>query len=212
MSGYCDSSDVFAYGLPRGSVPNPGRVAASALASTDAITLDVHGFDAGDPVVLRALDGGSLPSPLVSGTTYYAIPVDDSTFQLSASSGGAAIPLTTDGAGVVVTAPLPVASAISWASRVIDDMLPAHVVPLEAPYPDIVRMTAAELAGGKLAARGGFASVALTSVVDAAQKRLARWAQGIPIRGTNAPKAAGLAVSVSTPLVDSTGWRTFGGL
>ena len=40
------------------------------------------------------------------------------------------IDLTTDGDSVLVIAPLPVAEAITWASRIIDDMqLGAHVTP-----------------------------------------------------------------------------------
>ncbi len=32
---YSTVSDLYAFGLPRGALPNPGRLAASALASTD---------------------------------------------------------------------------------------------------------------------------------------------------------------------------------
>jgi hypothetical protein len=185
---------------------------ASASASANTIALDVHGFDEGDPVSFRAEAGGSLPAPLVEGTTYYAVPAGDNAFSVAATAGGAAIDLTTAGALYIVIAPLPIAPAIAWASRVIDDMLPAHIVPLTEPVPEIVRMTAAELAAGKLASRGGFASKSLTEIVDLARKRLERWAQGIPIRGENAPEPAGLAVSATAPYRDVRGWQRFGGL
>lgn len=212
MAAYCAPADLYANGLPRGAVANPGRLAASALAATNAFTLDVHGFDAGDPVALRAEAGGALPAPLAEGVTYYAAPLSESTFALSATPGGAALDLTTDGVRVVVIAPLPVAQAIEWASRIVDDMLPAHVVPLEAPYPEIVVMTTAELAAGKLVARSGGASVSLSSIVDAATARVARWAKGVPVRGDHSPPRAGLAARASIPYSDPTDWNRFGGL
>jgi len=43
--------------------------------------------------------GGALPSPLVAGTTYYVINGTTGSCQLSATSGGAAINLTTNGTG-----------------------------------------------------------------------------------------------------------------
>ena len=42
-----------------------------------AVTLDEHAFATNDPLTFRAQAGGSLPAPLVEGTTYYAIEVDD---------------------------------------------------------------------------------------------------------------------------------------
>jgi len=211
---YCEESDVYAYGVPRGALPHEGRVAAAASASTDAIELDGHGFASGDELSLRAEAGGSLPSPLAEGTTYYALPVDGDHFQVAATSGGAAIDLTTVGGNIVVVVPLPIALAVAWASRLIDDMLPAHVVPLESPYPELVRMTCAELAAGKLAQLTGATSESLAATLDAAHKRLARWGRSVPIRGTNAPDPAGLATTAAATATatDARGWRRFGGL
>jgi hypothetical protein len=209
---YCSLSDLFDFGFPRGSVSNPARIADHALASTNALTIDEHGFETDDPILVRPdASGGVLPVPLAEGVTYYAIPLTQSTFSLAATAGGSAINLTTDGIRVAVIAPLPVDAAIEFASRLIDDMLPAHVVPLSAPVPAIIRMTAGELAAGKLAGRGGYTSKALSDIVAEATKRLARWGQGVPIRGTDAPAAAGLAVTASVPYKDVTGWNTFGG-
>lgn len=212
-ASYCVASDLYAHGLPRGAVANPARLAASALASTDEITLDEHGLEADQRVTFRTEgDDGALPAPLVEGTTYYAIPRTDSTFALAATAGGSAINLTADGENVLVVVPLPIAESIAWASRVIDESLPEHVVPLVAPYPEIVVMTCAELAAGKLSGRDGFVAKPLADIVDAATKRLARWAAGVPIRGENAPEPAGLAVTATTPYLDSRGWNKFGGL
>jgi hypothetical protein len=154
----------------------------------------------------------------VALTTYYAIALDDNQFQVSATVGGPAIDLTTAGARVLVIARLPVAAAIEWASRVIDEMLPAHVVPLSEPVPDIVRMTCAEIAAGKLAGRGGTTSKSLTEIVDAARKRLESWARGVPVRGPNAPSthtnqaAVATAATLSSACLDPMGWNRFGGL
>lgn len=211
---YCSRGDLHAFGLPRGALPNPGRLIASVNTSADSLSLDVHGFEDDDPVTFRAEAGGSLPAPLVEGTTYYVVALTDSTFSVATSAGGSVIDLTSAGSAsrILVIAALPVEAAIDWASRIIDDLLPAHVVPLAEPYPEVVRMTCAELAAGKLLTFTGGTSASLTAMVDAATKRLERWAKGVPIRGDNAPKAAGLASSTALPHSDPQGWRRYGGI
>lgn len=211
MTDYCEARDVYAHGLPRGAVPNPARLAESVSSSADAITLSEHGFSLNDPVSFRAEAGGLLPAPLAEGTTYYAVPLDDSRFSVAATEDGAAIDLTTAGANVLVMAPLPMASAITWASHIIDDMLPAHVVPLDVDaIPEIVRMTCAELAAGKLARYSGAESKPLMEIVDAATKRLERWGKGVPIRGAVEPPHANLAASTTAPYRDRRGWNRNG--
>lgn len=209
---YADPADLYQYGLPRGALRSGGRLAGSVSAADDSIELDGHGFADDDPVSFRAESGGTLPAPLAEGVEYRAIALDASFFRVAATAGGAAIDLTTSGSGVVVIAPLPIAGALDWASRVIDDMLPAHVVPLSAPYPEIVRMTCAELAAGKLLTLTGQASKSLAEMVDFAQRRLARWAKGVPVRGTNAPAPASLAQGATLPYYDARGWARYGGL
>lgn len=215
MALYCEEKDLWDFGVPRGSIPNAGRLAAEppASASTDRIELDGHGFASGDPVSFRAEGGGSLPAPLVAGTIYYALPYSEGYFQVSATAGGAAIDLTTAGEGVVVLTPLPIDAAIEFASALIDDMIPSHAVPLTAPYPPIITMTCAELAAAKLAARSGAASVSLTGTADAARKRLERWAQGVPVRGTgaSAQTPTNLAQSAVAPALDVRGYTRWGG-
>lgn len=212
MSDYCDPADLYSYGLPRGALPNSGRPLRSASASADTFALDAHGFDVDDALRLRAEAGGSLPLPLEAGVEYFAIPVHDGAFKVSATAGGAAIDLQTNGSNFLVIAALPIAKAIAWASRVIDDMLPSHLVPLALPVAEIVRMTAAELAANKLLLRAGAASKSLTEIADQARKRLERWSKGVPIRGENAPEPAGLATSATATLSDARGWNRFGGL
>ena len=72
--------------------------------STVTITAPNHGFSTQDPVVYTA--GGSNPiSGLISGTTYYAIRVDDNSFKLASSSanagGGTALTITGSSGGSV---------------------------------------------------------------------------------------------------------------
>lgn len=210
MTDYCSRSDLYDFGVPRGAIPNPGRLALSVLASTDRIKLDVHGFETGTPVTFRAESGGSLPPELVEGATYYTIEVNEAEFSVSATEGGAPLNFSVNGTRVLVISPLPVAARIAWASRLIDDMLPAHLVPLTAPVPEIVRITAAELAAYGLGYGQGAVSKTLTELVDVARKRLERWAAGVPIRGENAPEPAGLAASASVPYSDARGWNRYG--
>lgn len=210
--GYCESRDLYDYGLPRGAVANPGRLLDSVNASSNACALDVHGFDADDLIQFRAEAGGVLPTGLTEGVTYFAKPIDDNHFQVAATAGGAAIDVTDAGENTLVIAPLPIAAAIEWASRVIDDMLPAHVVPLPAPYHSLIVSTCAELAAGKLASRGGYVSKALSDIRDAAIKRLERWAKNVEIRGDNAPAPAQGAAVATVPYDDSRGWNRFGGI
>jgi hypothetical protein len=180
--------------------------------SANTIELDGHGLVDDDVVTFRAESGGALPSPLVEGTSYFAAPVDEHRFQVAATAGGSVLDLTTAGSKTIAIVPSPVAAAIRWASRMIDDMLPAHLVPLTAPYPEVIRMTCAELAASKLLALSGTASKTISEIADAARKRLERWGRGIPIRGDNAPPAANLACSAVAAPLDTRGWRQYGGI
>lgn len=209
---YCTQADLHAYGLPRGSFSNPGRLVHAVSLSLSAFELGDHEFVDGDAVVLRAEAGGSVPSPLASGTTYYVLVIDSNRFRLSAAVGGSPITLLSSGSGIIVGSDLPYAGAIQWASRMIDDMIPAALVPLSAPYSEIVVMTAAELACGKLGFFTGVGGSSLSQTLDFCQKRLARWAKGVPIRGTSAPTPAHLAVSSTSLGQYQPAWNRYGGI
>lgn len=211
-SAYCTQSDLYAFGVQRGALANPSRLIHEIAADADAFTLDVHGFDLNDQVIFRVQTGGTVPDPIVEGATYYAIPVDEYTFQVSATPDGAAIDLTSAGERVQVLAPMPVASAIEWASHIVEDMLPASVVPLEEPYPPLVVATTAELAAHKLLTRTGSASKVMGEMIDDAQKRLTRWGKGVPVRGEGEQPPANLAAS--SKAIQSTrasAWDRYGG-
>jgi hypothetical protein len=67
-------------------------ITGSAIAG-DTITVPGHGYLANDMVVLSGLSGGA---PLVNGNLYFVKTPTLNTFQLSLTSGGAAIDLTSD--------------------------------------------------------------------------------------------------------------------
>lgn len=90
------SAGTFRGGMPAGS---DQPVAFTALASSDVFTAPGHPYVNGDEVVVIDTGGSSLPTGVVEGTVYFVIGVSGQTFQLSATSGGAAINLTADGAG-----------------------------------------------------------------------------------------------------------------
>lgn len=182
MTAYAARSDVYKYGLPRGSLGNPGRLVASSLAATSTIELIEHGFELNDAVTLRATDGGVLSSPLVAGAVYYVIPITDSTFQLAATSGGSAITLTTDGVSMVVCIDLPFDDLLEYYSRFADGFLPAHAVPLASPYPITIVAIVAELTAAKLQILSGIVSESMHLAELSAKAKLERFAAGIPVR------------------------------
>ena len=211
--GYCVRSDLFSFGLPRGTIPNSGRLVLSVDVTANAMALGDHEFATGDPLVFRAEMNGSMPAPLVAGTRYYAIALTDGTFQVSATISGAAIDLTTAGSEVLVSSPLPIDESIEWGAEVINQALVNHAVPLTAPFPPIIVMTNAELAAAKLGLFSGGTAKSITDMMASATARLEKWSKGVSLRGANtAPtERTNLAASASVPYNDSRGWNRFGG-
>jgi len=79
-------------------------LACTAVASTDVITTQaVHGFSAGDNVEFEAALGTAVPTGLTAGTVYYVIATGLTTtaFEVSTTSGGAAVNITADGGAIV---------------------------------------------------------------------------------------------------------------
>ena len=195
MTAYATRADLYRYGLPRGLLANPARLCASAEDTTDVFALDGHGFETGDLLLFRAEEGGTLPAPLAEGATYYAIRLSESTFKVSATLGGAAVNLTTDAVSALVAVALPVDEVLEFYSRFADAFLPAHLVPLPAPYPITVTALVAELAAKKLLLISGQTSASMTEIELGAKAQLERWALGIPLRDGRATASANLAVS-----------------
>jgi hypothetical protein len=213
---YSDDSDLYAFGLPRGATPNPGRELFSLLSNT--CTLDVHGFATGDEILFRAAGAGSLPAELTAGVTYYAQRESEHTFRVRATAEGTALAISDATDPLVVIAPLPIAAARQWADAIIDDALTGHAVPLD-PVPALVRMTSAELTAAKLGATSGATSKSLSETVDAALKRLERWRVGKPVDGAAldshdnlAQLGAAAGPTATACLSGSESWRRFGGL
>jgi hypothetical protein len=73
------------------------RLCTISQASPGVVSLVSHDFDEGDPLVFTT--GGTLPTPLVAATVYYAKNVGADAFSVSATPFGAAINTTSAGSG-----------------------------------------------------------------------------------------------------------------
>ena len=212
---YCTHSDVYAYGLPRGLLANPGRVVSAVYPSTDLLELDGHGFGAsGDrtAVLFRAEAGGSLPAEITAGTTVYAEAVSYSTFQIyAAASGGSPVGLSTAGSNVVVATPLPFDAVIEYYSRWADQFFP-HGVPLEAPIPALVVGIVASLVAGKLLLISQQSSASMKDLELEAKAILERFGKGMPIRDAKATASTNLAITQPQPQGLPGGWVPAGGV
>lgn len=82
----------------------------TVAAATDTFTSSAHGFVDGQAVRVDALPGLSLPTGIVAGTTYFIRDSLANSFKLAATSGGVAIDITTDGAGVI----------FAWLAKVVN--------------------------------------------------------------------------------------------
>lgn len=80
-----------------GQIGSTIRGVATMQASDDIFRSDAHGVVANDRIFVAAIAGESIPTGIAAGTLYFAVTITTDTFQLSATSGGAAINLTTDG-------------------------------------------------------------------------------------------------------------------
>ncbi len=199
--------------LPMGTMPSPSSLVASSVAGTDVVTLDGHGFETGDALQLRAVDGGTLSAPLVDGTTYYAIRLTDSTFKVAATVSGSAIDLTSSGIEMIVSKPLEFDYWIGVYSRWADTSLPGHLVPMgrTAAVPEVVESIVADLVAKRMFNVGGQASESLKDMEIASVAQLARFATGIPVRDSNATASANLAVTSTLASVsDPRGWAPSG--
>ena len=98
--GFWDASSS---GNFSGMLPNGGATAYAfaAPSSTGVLLAPGSSYTANQQVVVFPTGGATLPTGLTAGTVYYVkAPAADS-FSLSATSGGTAITLTADGAGII---------------------------------------------------------------------------------------------------------------
>lgn len=142
---YANRSDVFGVGVPRGALVRPARLIKSVDAAGDTIELEGHGLSGGDTIEFTVSGGGILPQPLAVQTIYYAKLItladgstDENRFQVSATSGGAAIDLATTGtqpySAAIPTGPM-IDRYLEKFSRWVDSVVVGDVVPLTAPFP-----------------------------------------------------------------------------
>ena len=80
-----------------GAVP----MSANLDATSDAFTSYAHGFTNGQEVLVYDVQTAGLPTGFTEGTRYFVVSATTDTFQLSATSGGAAITVTTSAEVVV---------------------------------------------------------------------------------------------------------------
>ncbi len=151
----------------------------SSSATTDALTLDGHGFETDTPVTVRAAEGGTLSAPLAAGTTYYAIRLSNATFKLAATAAGAAIDLTTSGESMLVSREPSYDNAIEFVSRWADVFFPAHAVPFTAPIHPLVRGVVADVSYKRLLNYDGKSSAAVDAAELAGKAILERYAAGL---------------------------------
>lgn len=102
--------------------------AFTVAASTDTFTVTAHGYSNGDLVVLTSLTNGA---GLFATRPYFVVGATTNTFQVSETSGGSAVNVTTDDSGNVVKltelsggSPAYARKAITYAAaanRLVDD-------------------------------------------------------------------------------------------
>jgi len=194
---YCSRGDVTAR-LPPGAVVSPTGILASCLASSDVLTYDGHGLETDTQVTVRAASAGTLAAPLAEGTTYYAIRLNNATFKLAATAGGAAINITSNGVEMIVTREPNFDDLIDAASRWAELYLVAHVVPLTAPIHPLVRDAVAITAAKNILLANGQESAVLNAAQAEAKLSLGMLRQGAPLRGGTAQTPANLAITATS--------------
>lgn len=185
-----------------GGIAFEGRLVESALASTDTFILDGHGFEDDTPVTVRAVAGGTVPSPLSESTTYYAKRVSSSKFQLAASAGGAAINLTTDAVSLLVAREPPFDNVIEFVSRWADAFFPAEAVPLTAPIHPLVKGVVADIAAKRLQNYDGKLSAVVDAAEIAGKAMLERFAIGLPLRAASGISRTATNKAIVTTITD----------
>jgi flagellin-like hook-associated protein FlgL len=80
------------------------------MPASNAITANGHGFVANEAITYSTT--GTPIGGLISGNTYYATSINANTFQLSGTSGGSPIPLTSPGSGVGTQSFTPVSDTL----------------------------------------------------------------------------------------------------
>lgn len=209
MTSYAQASDLYKYGMPRGVLGLSSRLVDVYSSVTSTLTLNGHGFATGDALIFRATEGGALAAPLVFGTTYYAVYVNDAQFSLSSTADGLTpVVLTSVGVSMLVAVALPIDDVLEFYARWIDHFMPAHLVPFTSPVPVVVVALNAELAAKKLMNIAGHESGTIDAFEISAKAMLERFAKGLPLRDANATGPANLTATATLVVTgtDPRGW------
>ncbi len=99
------------------------EISVTVTHAADLFTATAHGLVNGDTVLVT---GSTMPTGLVAGVTYYVVNKTDDTFQLSATSGGAAINVTGDGVDVSVIKTTPVSLLTRF--RITDSTTASQII------------------------------------------------------------------------------------
>lgn len=137
--------------------PIGGLFPAALAVSGSTFTLAGHGLSANDPVRFWAIGSGAgLPSPLAIATTYYVVSsgLTSSTFQVSATSGGSAITLTSSGSGSIYAAK---EGAASIAQLLLGALTPSSVTTTGAIAGASCAISGNETIGGNCTVTGEIA-------------------------------------------------------
>lgn len=217
-ASYGTINGLYGHGLPRGSLVSRARLVAAVDASANLLELEGHGLSADMPVTFVVDAGGVLPAPLAVRTIYYAklfaLDADynsEALFQVSATPGGAAIDLTTEGTApfrLHVSPALAAAWKLEFRSRWVDGLAIGHVVPFTAPYPPVVvEVTERAAALDMLFVLGQITLDAHTAAMAGLALDGKAMLKGAPLRDATATAPANLAIG-SSPADTSGRWPT----
>jgi hypothetical protein len=99
---WCGFFDASTSGAFLGMTPNGGGIPEAFAVpeiANDTLEAPSHGFTTGDSVVVWAVPGAPLPSPLAEGTVYYVIAATAADLKLSLTSGGSPVSMASVGSG-----------------------------------------------------------------------------------------------------------------
>lgn len=120
------------------------NIACTVANATETFTSNGHGLQNGNAIWIA---GSTTPAGITPSTTYYVINRTDNTFQVSASFGGAAVNVTSDGADVVVRRQYRAFNGGPGHQHVVVEIDPPTVLPTYKYVQGRVNLTAANAAG-----------------------------------------------------------------
>lgn len=195
---YCTLDDIYQAGFTRGAIGQGARWIASVDIAANRIELNSHGLTLDKPIQFIAKGDAILPTPLVSGTVYYAIPVagSDSAFQVALAPGGAAIDLTSAGEGargVYVSVNEVLLTLIEFYSRWFDGKAVAHQVPFTEPYPIEAKIAVSVRVAAHASRMFGLEAARITEAETLLLRDIDALVRGVPMRDARATDPANLA-------------------